>query len=149
MLALPLCLNFELHRDTLDRRSRILRNKPLLVAPFYDEYVCIWFYLSLRTVTQYANNRIGCRRVPQSGPRLSDAAIFHRTVVRNGWTKDEYHLDGMFWEWDKDGVQGQCALLPWFPEATDVWSVPSTPSSTQIQNPACGFSKTSHRIASD
>ena len=38
-----------------------MRNKPRLVAPFYDKYVYIWFYLVLRTVTHYC-----------SGPRNAD-----------------------------------------------------------------------------
>ena len=52
-LALPLRLNFQFHRVTLHRGSRILGNKPRLVALFYDEYVYIRFYLVLRTVTHY------------------------------------------------------------------------------------------------
>ena len=35
-----------------------MRNKPRLVAPFYDKYVCIWFYLVLRTVTQWLSVRL-------------------------------------------------------------------------------------------
>ena len=51
-LALPLRLNFQLHRAVLHRGLRIWRNKPQPVAPFYDGYVCVWFYPVLRTVTR-------------------------------------------------------------------------------------------------
>ena len=58
-LALLLCLNIQLHRATLHGGSRILRNKLRLVAPFYDKYVYIWFYLVLQTVTHYPDVGVG------------------------------------------------------------------------------------------
>jgi len=38
--------------------GRIFANKPRLVAPFYDGNIYIWFYLVLRTVTQYLIYRL-------------------------------------------------------------------------------------------
>ena len=34
----------------------MLSNRPRLMAPFYDGYLYIWFYLILRTVTHYVCN---------------------------------------------------------------------------------------------
>ena len=72
-LALPLSLNFHSHQAMLHRGSRILGKKSRLVAPFYDKYTYIWFYLVLRTVTHYAYidglyNRGSYKACPSKNP---------------------------------------------------------------------------------